>query len=35
MKDEGAKPTSTEMALFELLRTGGGDRLRKISRLVK
>ncbi|MFH1624381.1 MAG: hydrolase [Pseudomonadota bacterium] len=35
MKDEGAKPTSTEMALFELLRTAGGDRFRKISRLVK
>jgi len=35
MKDEGAKPTSTEMVLFELLRTAGGDRFRKISRLVK
>ncbi|TFG89963.1 MAG: hydrolase [Syntrophobacterales bacterium] len=35
MKDEGAKPTSTEMALFELLKIAGGDRFRKISRLVK
>ncbi|MBW2560971.1 MAG: hydrolase [Deltaproteobacteria bacterium] len=35
MKDEGAQPTSTEMALFELLKIAGGDRLRKISRLVK
>jgi len=35
MKDEGAKPTSTEMALFELLKIAGGDRFREISRLVK
>ncbi|MDD5724067.1 MAG: hydrolase [Syntrophales bacterium] len=35
MKDEGAKPTSTEMALFELLKIAGDDRFRKISRLVK
>jgi len=35
MKDEGARPTSTEMALFELLKVAGGDRFRKISRLVK
>ncbi|MBA7590352.1 hypothetical protein ES708_32467 [subsurface metagenome] len=35
MKDEGAKPTTTEMALFELLKIAGGDRFREISRLVK
>ncbi|MBW2650881.1 MAG: hydrolase, partial [Deltaproteobacteria bacterium] len=35
MKSEGAKPTSTEMALFELLKIAGGDRFREISRLVK
>ena len=35
MKGEGAKPTSTEMALFELLKIAGGDRFREISRLVK
>jgi len=35
MKDEGARPTSIEMALFELLKIAGGDRFREISRLVK
>lgn len=35
MKDEGAKVTSTEMVLFELLKIAGGDRFREISRLVK
>ncbi len=35
MTSEGAKPTSVEMALFELLKSAGGDRFRKISRLVK
>ena len=35
MKDEGAKPTSTEMVLFELLKIAEGDRFREISRLVK
>lgn len=35
MKDEGAKVTSTEMALFELMKIAGGDRFREISRLVK
>ncbi|MBW2595968.1 MAG: hydrolase [Deltaproteobacteria bacterium] len=35
MKSEGAKPTSTEMALFELLKIAGGDRFREISRLAK
>ena len=35
MKDEGAKITTTEMALFELLKIAGGDRFREISRLVK
>ena len=35
MKDEGAKITSTEMVLFELLKAARGDRFREISRLVK
>ncbi|MBW2557537.1 MAG: hydrolase [Deltaproteobacteria bacterium] len=35
MRDEGAKLTSTEMALFELLKIAGDDRFREISRLVK
>ena len=35
MRNEGAKLTSTEMALFELLKIAGGDRFREISRLVK
>jgi len=35
MKDEGAKVTSTEMVLFELMKIAGGDRFREISRLVK
>ena len=35
MKGEGAKPTSTEMVLFELLKIARGDRFREISRLVK
>jgi len=35
MRDEGAKPTGTEMVLFELLKVAKGDRFREISRLVK
>lgn len=35
MKDEGGRPTGTEMVLFELLKIAGGDRFRAISRLVK
>lgn len=35
MRDEGARSTSTEMILFELLKVAGGDRFREISRLVK
>jgi nicotinamidase-related amidase len=35
MKDGGATSTSTEMALFELMKIAGGDRFKKISRLVK
>jgi len=35
MRDEGAKLTGTEMALFELLKIAGGDRFREISRLIK
>ncbi len=35
MKTAGATLTSTEMALFELLRVAEGDRFRAISRLVK
>ncbi|HOO91188.1 MAG TPA: hydrolase [Syntrophales bacterium] len=35
MKNEGAKLTGTEMALFELMKIAGGDRFREISRLVK
>ena len=35
MKEAGAKLTSTEMALFELLRVAEGDRFRQVSRIVK
>src|SRR5438477_11030440 len=35
MTREGAKPSSTEMALFELVTTSGTDEFRAISRLVK
>ena len=35
MRDEGAKLTGTEMALFELLKIAGSDSFREISRLVK
>jgi len=35
MRDEGATITSTEMALFELIKGAGGERFREISRLVK
>ncbi len=35
MRDEGATITSTEMALFELMKGAGGERFREISRLVK
>jgi nicotinamidase-related amidase len=35
MKQAGAALTSTEMALFELLRVAEGDRFRQISKIVK
>ena len=35
MKEAGAGLTSTEMALFELLRVAEGDKFRAISKLVK
>ncbi len=35
MKDEGAKITSVEMILFEIIKRAGGTRFREISRLVK
>lgn len=35
MRDEGVKITSTEMALFELLRTAEAPRFRDVSRIVK
>lgn len=35
IKDAGAKVTSVEMALFELLRVAEGDRFRKIIDIVK
>ncbi|NTW48220.1 MAG: hydrolase [Chlorobiales bacterium] len=35
MKMAGAIPTSTEMALFELLRVAEGEKFREISKLVK
>jgi len=35
MKGAGAKLTSTEMALFELLKVAEGDQFRKIVRIVK
>lgn len=35
MKEAGATLTSTEMALFELLRVAEGDKFRAISKLVK
>ncbi len=35
MTSEGAKLSSTEMALFELLVESGTDEFRAISRLVK
>lgn len=35
MKEAGAKLTSTEMALFELLRVAEGDKFRQVSRIVK
>ncbi len=35
MKEAGATLTSTEMALFELLRVAEGDKFRTISKLVK
>ena len=35
MESEGVKITSTEMALFELLKVAQGDKIRQISRLVK
>jgi nicotinamidase-related amidase len=35
MVSDGARPSSTEMALFELTGTSGTDEFREISRLVK
>ncbi|MEE9443327.1 MAG: hydrolase [candidate division Zixibacteria bacterium] len=35
MKDAGAKITSVEMSLFEILRKAGGDRFKQISKIVK
>lgn len=35
MHSAGAVMTSTEMALFELLRVAGGDKFRQISKIVK
>jgi len=35
MQAEGVQLTSTEMALFELLKVAHGERIRQISRLVK
>lgn len=35
MKDEGAKLTSTEMALFELQEVGEGSRFKQIIKIVK
>jgi nicotinamidase-related amidase len=35
MKEAGAKLTSTEMALFELLRTAEGPQFKSISKIVK
>jgi len=35
VKEAGAVVTSTEMALFELLRVAEGDRFRQIARIVK
>ena len=35
IKEAGAKLTSTEMALFELLRVAEGDKFRQVSRIVK
>lgn len=35
MKEAGAKLTSTEMALFELLKVAEGDQFRKIVKIVK
>jgi hypothetical protein len=31
----GISPTTTEMALFELLKMAGGDKFRQISNIVK
>lgn len=35
IREAGALPTSTEMALFELLRVAEGDKFRQIARIVK
>jgi hypothetical protein len=35
MKDAGATLTSTEMALFELLRTAENPQFRQIAKIVK
>jgi len=34
-KQAGARLTSTEAALFELLRTGEGDKFKKISQIIR
>jgi nicotinamidase-related amidase len=35
LENAGAGPTTTEMALFELLKVGKGDRFKQISNIVK
>ena len=35
MRDEGAKITSTEMALFELMRAAEGPKFKEVSKIVK
>ena len=35
LRDEGARLTSTEMVLFELLKTAGAEKFREISQIIK
>ncbi len=35
LRDEGAKITSTEIVLFELLKTAGAEKFREISKIIK
>jgi nicotinamidase-related amidase len=35
MKDAGAKTTSVEMALFEMLQVAEGDKFKQITKIVK